>query len=162
MHGGDISVFDVNSGEHLGLLTGIPPTPRHLVISADGKKLYVSSNQSGMISEVDLDDALTRLIASGRKQIDARPKTLFVGKGARTLSLSPDNQYIYVACNNDSRLVMVDRDKWRVLDSIPLSPYGVGLAVHPRGDMVITTSQGRQGKGGHKVDVFKVRQPNEQ
>lgn len=162
MHGGGISVFDVDSGENIGLLTGFPPTPRHLAISADGKKLYVSSNQSGMISEVDLEAALARLTASHNREADARPKTLFVGKGARTLSLSPDNKYIYVACNNDSRLAMVDRDNWRVVDSIPLSPYGVGLAVNPSGDRVITTSQGRQGKGGHKVDVFKVSLPEQQ
>ncbi len=160
MHGGGISVFDAESGKRVGSLTGLPATPRHLVVSADGKKLYVSSNQSGMISEVDLEDALSRLLASGNGQADAKAKTLFAGKGARTLSLSPDNKYIYVACNNDSRLVMVDRNAWKVVDSIPLSPYGVGLAVSPAGDMVSTTSQGRQRNGGHKADVFKVSLPD--
>lgn len=160
MHGGGISVFDTADGKRIGTLSGLPATPRHLAISADGKKLYVSSNQSGMISEVDLEDALSRLLASGNGHADAKAKTLFIGKGARTLSLSPDNKYIYVACNNDSRLVMVDRNAWKVVDAIPLSPYGVGLAISPGGDMVITTSQGRQGKGGHKVDVFKVKLPD--
>lgn len=156
MHGGEISVFDTATGKRLGSLIGIPATPRHLALSPQGDKLYVSSNKSGMISEIDLPLALERLSKSANGMANAAPRTLAVGKGARTLALSPDGKYIFVACNNDSRLVMVDRNAWRVVDSAPVSPYAVGVAVHPAGNMLVTTSQGRQGAGGNRVDVFRV------
>lgn len=159
MHGGGISVFDAASGERLGGITGIPATPRHLVMSADGNKLYVSSNRSGMISEIDLPTVLEKLRNAPNRSVDAGAKTLFVGKGARTIALSPDGKYAYAACNDDSNLVMVDLKNWQVIASAPVSPHAVGLAVNPAGNMIVTTSQGKKGHGGNRVDVFEVREP---
>lgn len=155
MHGGGISVFDARTGEKIGALTGFPATPRHL--ARDGSTLYVSSNSSGYVSQINLDEALEALQRSPSKTVRLSPKTLFVGKGARTISLSPDGQLLFAVSNQDSRLSMIDRDKWKIVDQIPVSPYGVGLAVSPDGKKLVTTSQGRQGRGGHVIDVYEIK-----
>ena len=85
------------------------------------------------------------------------PKMLAVSPDGRTLALSADGRWIYVACNRMARLVMVDALNWKVVDRVPASPYPVGLAVHPDGTMVLTTAQGRRGRGGHVLDVFRVQ-----
>ncbi|MGE9984969.1 hypothetical protein [Desulfovibrio sp. SGI.169] len=157
MRTGNISVFDIHTGERIGILTGIPATPRHLV--RYGSTMYVSSNASGYISRIDLPKVLDDLLASTTKIINANPETIFVGKGARTISLSPDGKYIYAVSNLDSRLSMIDLEQWKIIDQIAVSPYGVGLAVSPDGKKIVTTSQGRQGAGGHVIDIYQVNIP---
>lgn len=156
MHGGGISVFDTRNGERIGILRGFPATPRHLV--RDGSKLYVSSNASGYVSEIDLTEALKELLQAPGKDnsVKLSPRTLFVGKGTRTILLTPDGKYILAVSNLASKLSLIDRDKWKVVAQLPVSQYGVGLAVSPDGKMAVTTSQGRQGHGGHVIDVFAL------
>lgn len=155
MHGGDISVFDTQTGERVGILTGFPSTPRHLV--RDGSTLYVSSNSSGYVSEIDLEKAINELLQSPSRTLKVKPRTIFVGKGARTIALSPDGKYILAVSNQASQLSMIDRKDWKIVAQLPVSPYGVGLAVSPDGKKIVTTSQGRQGKGGHVIDVYEVK-----
>lgn len=155
MHGGGISVFDVQTGERAGSLTGFPSTPRHL--ARDGSSLFVSSNSSGYVSEINLEKALDELLKSQTKSVRVSPRTLFVGRGARTIAISPDGKYILAVSNRDSKLSMIDRAQWKIVSQIPVSPYGVGLAISPDGKKIVTTSQGRGGEGGHVVDVFEIQ-----
>lgn len=157
MRTGGISVFDVLTGERLGTLTGLQGAPRHLV--RDGDEIYVSSNSSGYISRFNLATALPTLLASPGGSVDMQPETLFVGKGARTISLSPDGKYLCAVSNLDSRLSLIDLKNWKIIDQIPVSPYGVGLAVSPDGKTIITTSQGRNGEGGHVLDIYQLTVP---
>lgn len=159
MRTGGISVFDVLTGERLGILTGLQGAPRHLVRAGDD--IYASSNSSGCISRFNLARVLPTLLASPGGSVDVQPETLFVGKGTRTISLSPDGKYLYAVSNLDSRLSLIALKNWKIIDQIPVSPYGVGLAVSPDGKTVITTSQGRKGEGGHVLDIFKLTVPAE-
>lgn len=155
MHGGDIAVFDAQTGERIGILTGFPATPRHLV--RDGSTLYVSSNSSGYVSEFNLENAIGELLQSPSRSVRVKPRTLFVGKGTRTIAISPDDKYILAVSNQASQLSLIDRKKWKIIDQLPVSPYGVGLAISPNGKKIVTTSQGRQGKGGHVIDVYEMK-----
>ena len=154
MHNGGITVFDVRTRACLGTFRGVDPTPRHLVLSPDGTTLYVSCAASGTINALEVDRVLESL-ATG--DTSYRGRSLAVGPDGRTLALSADGRWIYVACNRMARLVMVDALNWKVVDRVPASPYPVGLAVHPDGTMVLTTAQGRRGRGGHVLDVFRVQ-----
>lgn len=153
MHNGGITVFDVRTRACLGTFRGVDPTPRHLVLSPDGTTLYVSCPASATINALEVDRVLESL-ATGRSY---RGRSLAVGPDGRTLALSADGRWIYVVCNRKAQLVMVDARNWKVVDRVPASPYPVGLAVHPDGTLVLTTSQGRGGRGGHVIDVFRVR-----
>ncbi len=154
MHNGGITVFDVRTRTCLGTFRGVDPTPRHLVLSPDGTTLYASCPASATINALEVDKVLESL-ATGNTSYHGR--SLAVGPDGRTLALSPDGRWIYVACNRKAQLVMVDAQNWKVVDRVPASPYPVGLAVHPDGTLVLTTSQGRRGRGGHVLDVFRVQ-----
>lgn len=160
MGGGGIAGFEVNTGKYLGTISNVAPTPRHLVMSHDGKTLWVSSNVSGVLSQLSVSDVLASLQqANGKRITGPKGKQLNVGGGARTVSVAPNEKFAYVATNSAQRLAVVDLNKWTVAQTIPATPFPVGLAVSPDGCYVVSTSQGRVGKGGgNTVDVFKVSQ----
>jgi DNA-binding beta-propeller fold protein YncE len=149
MGGGGLAGFEAASGRYLGTLLDFVPNPRHLAISPDGRTLYASGNQSGAVGRYDLAAMLAALAGAGGKRIDGPGgQTLAVGRGARTIALSPDGRTLYAAINNESRLVKVDLARWQVVDRAAVDPFTVGLAVSPDGRTIVTTSQGRSGQGG--------------
>ena len=149
MGGGGLAGFEASTGRYLGTLLDFVPNPRHILISPDGRTLYASGNQSGAIGRYDLTAMLRALAGAGGKRIvGPGGETLAVGRGARTIVLSPDGRTLYAAINNESRLVKVDLAGWRVVDRATVDPFTVGLAVSPDGRTIVTTSQGRSGQGG--------------
>lgn len=149
MGGGGLAGFEVSTGRYLGTLLDFVANPRHILISPDGRTLYASGNQSGAVGRYDLAAMLRALAGAGGKRIGGPGgETLPVGRGARTIALSPDGRTLYAAINNESRLVKVDLADWRVVDRAAVDPFTVGLAVSPDGRTIVTTSQGRSGQGG--------------
>ena len=158
MGGGGITAFDMQDGSNLGTLLSVAHTPRHLALGPDGKRLYVSSNISGKVSELEVDKLLSALTKSGGGNTsDYRGREINVDKGARTLAVSNDGKRVYVACNNISTLVVVDIPSWSIVARAKVAPYAVGLAISPDERKVIVTSQGRNGHGGNMVSVFDVK-----
>jgi DNA-binding beta-propeller fold protein YncE len=156
MTGGGLAGFDVEERKYLGVVGGIKPTPRHLVLSPDGKTIYASSNSSGYVSKAPLADVIADLRGTG----DAHWQAVDVGRGARTIELSPDGNYIFAAVNISSRLVMVDARTMKVVARLRLDSFPVGLAVSPDGRAVWVTAQGRRGKAsGNTVSIVRVSYP---
>ncbi|MDD6088270.1 MAG: YncE family protein [Desulfovibrionaceae bacterium] len=157
MHEGGITAFDMESGRNIGTLISVAHTPRHMVVSPDENTLYVSSNASGIVSALNIGKLIQTLERSEGKTTSAyRGRELFVGSGARTLAVSPDGKRLYVSCNRQSKIVCVDVASWKIAASAPVPPYAVGLAVSPSEKLIVVTSQGRQGKGGDTVTVYRT------
>ncbi|MDR0881391.1 MAG: beta-propeller fold lactonase family protein [Candidatus Adiutrix sp.] len=158
MGGGGITFFSVPDGKLLGALTAFCPTPRHLVIDTQGQYLYASNNREGVVSRVPMAGIMEDLDrANGKTLKNIKGDTLRVGSGARTIALSPDGNNLYVAVNNAAQLVQVDLKEWRVVRSVSVSPYPVGLDVSPDGMYVAVTSQGKgDGHGGNSVEIFRT------
>lgn len=157
--GGGIAVIDVQSGEYLGRVLGMMANVRHLVIN--GQYLYLSINGGGCIQRVNLDSlvkAAVQMKAEGRKTCNVKDwETCQVGKGARTMELSPSGNYAFVACNNASRLYVVDTRKMKEICRVEVDSYPVGLDISDDGSMVIVTSQGHSNQdGGNAVNIFEV------
>jgi DNA-binding beta-propeller fold protein YncE len=149
MGGGGLAGFEASTGRYLGTLLDFVANPRHILISPDGRTLYASGNQSGAVGRYDLAAMLRAFAgATGKRIAGPGGETLAVGRGARTIALSPDGRTLYAAINNESRLVKVDLAGWRVVDRAAVDPFTVGLAVSPDGRTIVTTSQGRSGQGG--------------
>ena len=157
MGGGGIAGFDTASGRYLGTVSRVPATPRHLALSRDGRTLWVTSNVSGVLSRYRTADILAALdSAEGRTVPGPGGEALAVGAGARTVAISRDERWAFVAANGTRQIVAVDLHAWRVVARAPASPFPVGLAVSPDGCSVVSTSQGRAGQGGgNRVDVFR-------
>lgn len=156
MGGGGVAGFDAATGRYLGTVTDIVPNPRHMVVSHDGRTLYVSGNQSGLVGRYDLAAVVQALKAAGAQRV-AGPggRSLIVGMGVRTIELSPDQRSLYAAINNEAKLVKVDLASWSVVARSDVDPFTVGLAVSPDGKTIVTTSQGREMVGGYSVGLYR-------
>jgi YVTN family beta-propeller protein len=157
MRGGGIAGFDVESGAYLGTVTGEPKGPRHLVVSPSGRWLYVSANGDGAVARISLATVVAALrgAAGASVALDAW-KVVDVGDGARTVDLSPDGKYLFVAANESSEIVVVAADTMTVVARVLADGYPVGLALSPDGRRLWVTAQGRKGRGGNAVDVYAV------
>ncbi len=154
---GGITVFDMRTHARLGTFTGVPPTPRHIVLSRDGTKLYVSSLAAGAVTELDVED-LVRCVRTGADRAKSA-RTLKVGESVRTIAQSPDGRWLFAACSGSREVAVVDLERWTKAGSVPATPWPVGLAVSPAGDLLVTTSQSRGGRQGQAVDVFRISPP---
>lgn len=156
MGGGGIAGFETASGRYLGTISNVPATPRHLALSKSGQTLWVSSNVSGNISRFEMAPLLEALRRANGKTIQGpSPQVLFVGAGARTIEIFPDETQAFVATNSAKAIALVDLVSWRKTGSLPASPFPVGLAVSPDSCVLVSTSQGRAGQGGgNAVDIW--------
>lgn len=159
---GPLSVIDVEGGKHVGFVDNLYGI-RHLAIS--NGYVYGTINISGQALRFRLDSLVVTadkaLAGSSRHlKLTSPVKRIKVGGGARTLALSPDGKYVFVACNSASGVYVVDFEQGRVVDNIRCDSYPVGLAISPDGRLVAVTSQGRQGQGGNALNLFEVDRPD--
>jgi DNA-binding beta-propeller fold protein YncE len=154
MGGGGVAVLDIAARKYVGTVFGMPPTPRHLVLSNDGTRLYIGSNTAGSVSVYGPADVIAAA-AAGQRVL----KPLLMGdsgSGTRTIELSPDGTLLFAAINCESRLAVLDARTLKKLAEIPADSYPVGLGVTPQGDAVWVTSQGVHLAGGNSVSVYRV------
>lgn len=156
---GGIAGFHIPTQQYLGSIMNIPSTPRHLVLSPDGQTIYASSNSAGAISKAPLSKVIQALEGARGKRVDGpRWKSTSVGKGARTLDISPGGRFLFVAVNQSSELVVLDSETLQELSRMNVDPYAVGLAVAPDLSAVVLTSQGHPGTGGgNAVNIIRIR-----
>jgi len=155
MGGGGIAVIDVKRRKYIGTVYGMPPTPRHLVLSKDGSLLYLSSSFAGDVSVYRTQDLLDALRLPGHKLKPLR--TRHTGAATRTIALSKDGTMIFAAVNLESKIVVLSAPDLAPLAEIPTDSYPVGLAVSPDVSQLWVTAQGRNGRGGNSVSVFRIK-----
>ena len=156
MGNGGIAGFEVATGKYLGTATGTT-TPRHIVLSPDGTTLYVTQNSAGTVAKVPVKAMVDALYAAnGAKVAVANTTTVSVGGQARTLEITSDGRWLFVASKGRAELVAVDAAAMKVVARVRTDSYTVGLDVSPDGSQVWTTSQGAHEQGGNSVCVFKV------
>lgn len=155
---GPLQVIDMESHRHIGSVHSLYGI-RHLDIS--NGRLYGSQNIAATVVSIDLD-SLTGAIDHAKTTASRTIGTggpvrhCKVGKGARTLSASPDGAYLFVACNSASAVYAVDAATMTVADTIRCDSYPVGLALSSDGHRMIVTSQGRDHNGGNAVNIFRI------
>lgn len=149
MGGGGIAGFHVPTRKYLGSIMRIAATPRHLVLSPDGQTLYASSNSAGYVSATPVSEVLGHLERAGGKRVPGPNwRGVSVGSGARTVDISADGLFLFVAVNISSEVAVVYAPWMKVVARQKVDPYAVGLALAPDGSAVILTAQGRAGQGG--------------
>ena len=91
--------------------------PRSLVISADGKRLYVSGG--------DFGDTGGGGIAVVDTESESLVTTIFVDGGVFRLALSPDGSRLYGTDRANAQLIVVDVAQNRVVNTVPVLPERV-------------------------------------
>lgn len=160
---GPMAVFDVAAHKLIGTVSELHGL-RHIAIH-DGM-VYGSINTQGVALKVPLQaiiDGAKEAQTSGSTQIRVKGnvKRTQVGGGARTLEVSPDGKYLFVACNTASAIYVVDTETMSVVDTIRCDSFPVGLALTPDGKYMAVTSQGRKDiGGGNAVNLFELIRPD--
>lgn len=153
--GGGIAVIDVAEKKYLGRILGMMPGVRHLIIVND--YLYLSINGKGYVQRISLDKIILATQNMKNKTTTLTGwESCKVGAGARTIESSPCGRYIFTACNNVSKLYVIDTNTMNTILTIPVDSYPVGLDVSEDGKYVIVTSQGRNKEGGNAVNIYEV------
>lgn len=160
MGGGGIAVVDVDNNQYLGTIYNVPPTPRHLVLSKDGKTLYISTVASGEVARINLDKIyqdIENFKAKKKSTITLSDwSSIKTGSGVRTIALSKDEKYIYAAMNSTSELGVIDLQTMKMKEKYKVASFPVGLAVSDDDKYIAVTSQGKEGRGGgNHVDIFE-------
>ncbi|MDA9640081.1 hypothetical protein N9S85_00705 [Flavobacteriaceae bacterium] len=150
-----IAVIDSDNAKYVGSVSGMRNNMRHLIIKDED--FYLSINKWGYVQKTNID----LFIAHIENNIDDdynKWQEVFVGYGARTIEVDPTGQYLFVAVNNDSKIVVVRTKDMKVISTCLVDSYPVGLDVSEDGKYVIVTSQGKAKKGGgNSVMIFEIK-----
>lgn len=155
MGSNSVGVVDVVNKKYLGSVSGMKTNMRHLVIS--NSNLYISINSSGYVQKAPLNDFLTHFNSVKNKQPYKNWQSVFVGKGARTIVVSPDGKYLFAAVNNMSKIAIVRTHDMKLIAECKADSYPVGMDMSSDGQWLIVTAQGKSGGGGNSVMVYKVK-----
>lgn len=157
---GGIAVVDLKTRRYLGKIYGMMSNLRHIVISHG--YIYLSINGAGYVQRLPLADfykAISQLESHKTANVKGW-ENCKVGGGARTLELTPDGRYAFVACNNVSALCIVDTKTMKLIATVPADSFPVGLDLRQDGKdiLVYVTSQGKPNAigSGNAVDIFRV------
>lgn len=155
---GGIAVIDLEQSRYLGRVMGAMPNVRHILCS--GGYLYLSVNNRGYVQRAPMDSiyaAAARLEEGRSTAVAGGWESCKVLSGARTIVASPDGEFIFVACNRDSRIAVVSTRTMTMVGSVAADSFPVGLDISEDGRTLISTSQGRVGVGGgNAVDIFRI------
>ncbi len=157
MGGGGITVFDMKTRKYVNTVFGMRPNVRHLVVT--DKYLFLSSNRTGFIQKTPIADFINHAIDSSKTNEQyTKWKECFAGIGARTIEVSDDGKYIFVAVNNESKIVVIRAKDMVKIAEVKADSFPVGLAIRKNNYLLISTSQAHPGVGGGNcVDVYYVR-----
>jgi len=125
-----VAVFDTGSNHVLRTIP-IPPGPHGLVVTRDGRKVYVSSDGASTVSIIETaTDRVTRSIE--------------VGSTPHGLALSPDGRQVLVAGFGTNQVIIIDTTTDRVVGSIPVpQPHNSAISPDGRTAYVASQQQGR-------------------
>ncbi|MBI3226837.1 MAG: hypothetical protein HYZ39_17465, partial [Mycolicibacterium cosmeticum] len=129
-----ITKISTTTNKITGTLPAIGTVPQSIVISPDGKKIYVSSKVMNPITG-QLDSAAVYVFSSSAKtatQINT------VGNNPVALTVSPDNTKLYVTGSN-STLYTVETSKYAVVKTTGIGQAASALAFNKDGSLLLAS-----------------------
>lgn len=178
----DVSIISYDSGKVIKKIK-TAPSPRGLVFSSDGKYLYITSFDGGMIYKINTNDwsivksiykkngamrhavltsddkilFVSDMYYSQVYEIDAETfqinKSYKVYDNTNTISLTPDNKYLFVSCRgpNDQvsylnrspengKTIIIDLTKKEIIESFKAGNQPTALGVSNNGKYLCTSN----------------------
>jgi YVTN family beta-propeller protein len=126
-----IGVVDLAAGKVLKVLPS-GQDPESFDLSADGKRLFVSNEESAEMSVVD--------VAAGKVTAHVP-----VGKEPEGVTLRPDGKVVYLTCEQDNEVVAVDVAALKVLARIETGPRPRAVTFTRDGKLAFVTAENGAG-----------------
>ncbi|MFM7225005.1 MAG: YncE family protein, partial [Actinomycetota bacterium] len=99
-------------------IRGVGSGPRHLVLSADGSRLYATLNGAGQV--VAIDTATDQVV--GRVSTGSQP---------RTMAISADDRALYVVNYSSSTVSVLRRSDLSIVETLPVCGNPIGITYEP-------------------------------
>src|SRR5580704_17967128 len=117
--------------------------PETFALSNDGKTLYVSNEDTGMLSAVDLLKGTLRA-------------TVAVGSEPEGVAVSRDDRIVYVACETANAVYAVDAQGMKVLAKIPTEKRPRAILLAKEGHRGFVTDEFGAALTAFSTDDYKV------
>lgn len=117
--------------------------PETFAISHDGKTLYASNEDTGMLSAIDLVTGTIRGAAT-------------VGSEPEGVAVSRDDRIVYTACETSNRVDVVDAATMKVLASIPTQPRPRAVLLSTRSHTGYVTDEFGASISVFSTDDYKI------
>ena len=126
--GNSVIIFDRFTGAALGVVA-VGERPRGIVISPDGRRVYIANSGSDSISVLD---TLTREIRD----------TIFLGLGVEPegMAITSDGRLLVTANKGSNNISLIDLDSQRIIEHIPVGRSPLRVALSPWGDWAYVTN----------------------
>ncbi len=157
MGGNGIAIIQTDGFKYLGTVNGMKLNLRHILIN--NGEIIASSNKFGVVQKANLKEILDLPFVDSKLCLTYdKWQSVNVGIGARTIEATQDGKYIFACVNNECKISVIQSSDMKVLFTLPVSKFPVGMALSADGKQLIVTSQGKKGvlKAGNAVSVFDV------
>jgi YVTN family beta-propeller protein len=121
-----IAVLDTGTNRVQGTIP-VPQGPHGIVITSDGRKVYVSSDGASTVSVIDT-------------QTDKIVRSIEVGTNPHGLAISPDGRQVLVGAFGTNQVLLIDTSTDQIVKRLPV-PMPHNSALSPDGHMAYVGSQ---------------------
>src|SRR5215813_2414927 len=121
-----IAVLDTGTNRVQGTIP-VPQGPHGIVITPDGRKVYVSSDGASTVSVIDT-------------QTDKIVRSIEVGTNPHGLAISPDGRQVLVGAFGTNQVLLIDTSTDQIVKRLPV-PMPHNSALSPDGHMAYVGSQ---------------------
>lgn len=149
-----VAVVDVEKNLYLGTVYGMRDNLRHLVIHGD--YLYLSINKHGYVQKAEWRKLIQHFLEKGKTEPYKDWTSVYVGAGARTISLRKDGKYLFAAVNNESKIVAIRTSDMKIVAECKADSYPVGMDISDDGHWLMVTAQGKGDGGGNSVMIYEI------
>jgi len=122
-----IGIFDLSTQRLSRIIRGVSD-PEQLVISRDGRRLYIASEDTGTAVVVD--------VASGKTIA-----TLPVGGEPEGVGISPDGRFVYMTSEEDHQVSVIDTERNEVIKQFKVGERPRQAAFSPDGTRAYVTGE---------------------
>lgn len=130
-----IDIFNVEFARHIRWIGSVktPKNPEAMIVSDDGKWLYVVNSDDDSFSIIDL------LVRKLHATIDLRPFSGFVETGSSpdAMTISPDRERLYIAQAVDNSIAIMGLPDGELLGRIPTAAYPMSVDITPSGTTLV-------------------------
>lgn len=127
--GGEVDIIDVVSRTVVGTIP-ISGSAAALALSADGTRLYVTSDSGNSIT----------VISTATNHVVGSP--IAVGTNPTGIAVSPDGARVYVLNQGSANVSIIDAASKAIIGTVPVGSFSYGITTSPDGSRIYVADQG--------------------